>query len=455
MRINVEIVKTILLLFLVALSILLTLGIWTYQGDYESSSSELIAEDAQLNGTGQTKKELIQPSQVLVHHYGETTGFSDKQEEVEVFQDISDWSLYDFMTISTDNMEDADDMEHTIELIFPTSIPASMISELFTTDDIPSMTSKFDRVYIYIDNEMSNPKVVFKSNDRDGVNIQASVQNTTRVMDYFSRMQLVNEFIPYKKVEVAGDRTIYIPNEINIEGKKYRYEGIPDDSTNFKNIFFRNPTTVASSPTYDGGRVYSDGQREVTIKGYAMEYIDFSASEENSQESISLTEPLSDFLITNSIEYVNRHNGWLVDEDLRYRLYNVSEFSREAEYRMLYHNFPVFSREGLSTIMVTYQNQMEYQYNRPLMQLTFSYDRASDILMNGDELLEYIEQTDRFSLDKIVDIQLGYRIEEQAGGQAFDLIPTWCIETNNSWQYVTSEDYTATQGGESDAMGTN
>ncbi|MGN8647626.1 YycH family regulatory protein [Gracilibacillus sp. HCP3S3_G5_1] len=457
MKIDFEMIKTILLIFLVSLSLLLTLGIWTYQGDYEPSSSDLVT-DAQLNGTDQTKKNLVQPSQIVFHDNGELSGFSEKGLELEVFQDITEWQLYDFSMIPEDEEVTINETAQSIEIIFPTSIPSSIINEIFTTDDTMLIDSKFKSIYILIDPNRANQQIVFKNSDQNGIDIQASVQNIAEVVEYFNRTQLVNDFIQYVEVELANERKVYIPNgESNILGKKFRYEVINADSTNFQNIFFRNPSTIASSPNSEGGQVYSDGQREVVVKGYAMEYTDFSTSE-NRRESENLPETASnwsDYLVTSSIDYINRHDGWLVDQDIQYRLYNLNEISNIVEYRMMYQNFPIFSKEGLSTISVVYQNLAEYQYSRPLMQLTFSYDRATTNLMTGEQLVDYLEQSDRFSFNEIVDIQLGYRIEQQAGGQVFDLIPTWCIETYSGWQYVTSDANPVTQGGETNAMGPN
>lgn len=185
-----------------------------------------------------------------------------------------------------------------------------------------------------------------------------------------------------------------------------------------------------------------------------MEFTNFTTSE-NQQEQENAENNISnqaDFLLSNSIEYINSHDGWIGGEGgIEYRLYKLSEIANTVEYRMIYNNYPVFSSHGLASISVTYQNQEEYMYNRPIMELTTSYDRASTNLLTGTQLKKYLEQSDTIALKDILDIQLGYRIQQD--GQIFDLIPTWYIETYSGWQYVSSNVTSNNQGGNPNAMG--
>ncbi|SFL74199.1 Two-component signal transduction system YycFG, regulatory protein YycH [Gracilibacillus orientalis] len=456
MKLDFELVKTVLLVLLVSLSLLLTLGIWNYQGDYESSSDNAAA-DAELNGADETKKNLVQPSQIVIHDNGSLSGFSEKQDEIEVFRDISEWALYNFEMIPEDEDVDIHETAHSIELIFPTSIPSSIISEIFTTDDSMVYDSKFKRVYVFIDENKSSQQIVFENSDQDGFDIRASVQNMSQVVEYFDRLQLTYDFNSYRNVELANDSKVYIPEEANIIGENFRYETINPDNTNFRTIFFPKPSSIAVSRNSEGNQIFRAYQGEVLLNGYAMEYTNFYTSESQQEQNSSFerTGNQGNFLISSSIEYINSHNGWLIGQGIQYRLYNLNEISNKVDYRMIYQNYPVFSKEneGLSSMSVIYKNMTEYQYVRPLMQLTYPYDRGPTDLMSGTELIEYLHTTDRFSFNQITDIQLGYRIQKHA--QYIDLIPTWCVETYAGWDYVTGDVNDVTQGGETNAMGSN
>ncbi|WP_058309157.1 YycH family regulatory protein [Gracilibacillus massiliensis] len=451
---KIELLKTVLLVFLVSLSLLLTLGIWNYQGNYENSRRDQAA-DAQLNGAELTKNDLIQPSQIVIHDRDSLMGFTEKETELSVFNDISEWSLYDFEMISEEEEFNKEETEKMIEIIFPTSLPSSQINEVFSTDDSMVIDSKFKKVYLVVDEDVTNQQIVFDNSESDGIDIRANVQNMSEVAEYFNRLHLVHDFTPYLEVELTNN-IVYIPTEPNIMGRKFRYETINPDSLNFLEIFFPNTSNVASSPNYEGGEVYSDGYRELAVKGHAMEFTDPTTSENLQDQGMQQqngNSNIADYLLSNSIEYINAHNGWLVDQSIQYRLYNLNEISNWIEYRMVYDNYPIFSNQGFASMSVEYRNLSEYQYARPLMQLTFSYDRTPTSLMQGEELIKYLERSEDISYNQILDIQLGYRIEQ--GGQVFDLIPTWIIETHAGWEYVTSDATSASQGGNTNAMGTN
>jgi regulatory protein YycH of two-component signal transduction system YycFG len=456
MRIDFELVKTVLLVFLVLLSFLLTFGIWSYQGNYEPSTGNSVT-DAELNGSEETKKNLVQPSQIVMHDEGSLKGFGDSEDELEVFQKISKWALYDFEIYSKSEDVEIDESSNVIELVFPTSIPSSIISEMFTTDDSMPIDSTFERIYIFADEDQADSKIIFKNRDQDGIDIEASVQNVTEVVEYFNQLIFDYDVITYEKMELADERTVYLPSEVNITGKQYRFETISTENTNFRSIFFRKPSTVVNTEDVEGNEVLKDNQREVVIKGYAMEYTNFSPSENNQEQNASFQEATntSDFLLSSSIDFINSHKGWLTGQGLQYRLYDLSEISKRVDYRMVLGNYPVFSKgnEGLSLMSVTYKNMSEYNYVRPLMQLTTPYDRGSTDLMSGDELRDYLYSTDRIAFNQITDIRLGYRMEQQ--GQIFDFIPTWCIKTYAGWEYVTENAKPVTQGGELNAMGAN
>ncbi|GAE93871.1 YycH protein [Gracilibacillus boraciitolerans JCM 21714] len=249
---KIEVMKTVLLLFLVSLSLLLTLGIWNYQGDYETSGSDQ-ATYSTLNGTEATKKELIQPSQLVIHEQEALMGFSDKQAELSVFNDILEWSLYDFEMIPENEEFKKDEKEKMIEIIFPASIPSYLIKELFHTDDSMLIDSQFNRIYLIADKNLTNRQIIFDNKNQDGIDIRASIQNISQVAEYFDRLGLVHDFTPLLSIEVNNQNKFYIPNQPNINGKKFRYQTFNLDSTDFQTVFFPKPANIVSSPNFDGG----------------------------------------------------------------------------------------------------------------------------------------------------------------------------------------------------------
>ncbi|WP_163538799.1 two-component system activity regulator YycH [Gracilibacillus sp. YIM 98692] len=433
---RVEFLKSILLTFLVALSLILTLAIWNYQGEYDIAGDGQPI-DAQLNGVEQTKRDLIKPSQFIFHVNQGLLGLEDKQMERQFFQDMMQWSLYDFEMAPEQETFDLSNSTDVVEVTFPTVLPTSYISEMFSIDDTLVYDSYFKRILIYLSDDRMGDHIVFESGDQNGINVQANIQNMPEVREYFERKLMSEDFQPFLTVNLQNNKQVYIPRDIHIEGRKFRFKSISPDSNALQSILFRNPSAIINSPNPDGGQIYTDGNREMIVDGYSMEYTNFSAKESQGEQQENMLSNNGEYLISQSIGYINSHNGWLVDEGVQYQLYRLNEPNNHVEYRMSYDNFPVFSNTGIDTINITLHGQNVYHYNRSLLELTYSYDRAEMELMDGDELLHYLEQSETYSLDQIFNIKLGYRIEQQPGGQIFDLIPTWCIETYFGWEFIT------------------
>ncbi|GAA0291095.1 regulatory protein YycH of two-component signal transduction system YycFG [Gracilibacillus halotolerans] len=440
---KLELFKTILLLFLVALSVTLTLNIWSYQGNYEYAEEDQ-AIDAKLNGTKQTKRNVIKPSQILFHEGNETFGYKNKVKETEFYSNLREWSLYNFRMMDEGEEIPTDTAESWVEIVFPTAIPTSVINELFPTDDSLLYDSEFKRIYMILDGTLQQGQVIFASGDPTKMNLRASVQNIAQIQEFLDGTQQTEEFTEYVNVTSLEQSTsVYIPNEPEIVGRKYRYTAINPDTSTIQSIFFTNPSSIVSSPNPEGGQVYSDSQREVTVRGYYMEYTNFLTSE-NQNEQINTVPNTIEHLLNTSLDYINTHDGWLIDEGIQFYLSELNRLTNSIEYRMVHQNYPVFSYEGLATMELTIQNMTVYQYRRPLMRLTQSYDREPTDLMTGKEVLQAITtgQTN-VSENEIQDIQVGYRIQQQPGGQIFDLIPTWFVKTYRGWQGI----YSITQQG--------
>ncbi|KAB8136830.1 hypothetical protein F9U64_10040 [Gracilibacillus oryzae] len=454
-----ELVKTIILTFLVGLSFLLTFAIWNYDRSFDTADNTDQSTEAVLKGAEENKESLLEPYQMVFHRDGTIVGFAEKEKELDTFQYVSQLHLYDFRMLDDNDSSGESESGNYVEIIFPTSMPSSYIREIFSSDEPSEIDTEFKSIKLFLDQNRETSQIIFENSDPYGIDIRANIQNLPQVIKHFDEVFTEGEFITYLPVEVRNDQTVYLPQDPNIKGKQFRYTTINTDSETFQSIFFLNPQDVQSSPNPEGGQTYSDGSRGMLVRRYFMEFTDYSTNEfsqSNQSEGMPL-QSIGDQLLTNSIEHINSHNGWLKDEDqIEYRLYDLDVSSEEIEYRMTYNNYPVFSlnsSQDIATMSLEYLNGKLFKYSRPLMILTQSYDRSDKKLMTADELVSFLEESEHYSLDRILNIQLGYRIEQQAA-QVFDLIPTWSVQTYNGWQVITKS-MVINQGGQTNAMGTN
>ncbi|RCW64525.1 YycH family regulatory protein [Saliterribacillus persicus] len=458
MRKKLEVFQSILLVFLIALSLLLTLAIWNYQPNYEIAEDGTTTE-SKLSGEEETKRDLIKPAHIIFKEEDQYLGLSKKEEEAELYKNILDVSLYNFEIVE-ETEPSYFEGTRSVELVFPTSIPTNALYEMFKIDDRTIFESYFNRIYISLDREKARQQVVFKNQDADGTDLTATVQNFAQLIDLMDEQQIFEDLITYRKVNLYNEREVYIPEEPNLIGRIFRYTTVNPESVTLQTILFQNPSAIISEPNPDGGRIYTDGNREVVVQGYQMDFTNFTVASSSDQQTQRNSPQgqgeLGNQLLNQTINYVNSHNGWPVDQDVTFRLEELNVSTKQTDYRMTYENYPVFSDVGLDQISVNMLEQSVYQYSRPLMKLTFSYDRRPTNLMSAEDLLGYLEESDKYELDQILDISVGYRLEELVGEQYFDLIPTWNVETFTGWEQIDPNAKPENQGGNaSNAMEPN
>ncbi|ENH95953.1 hypothetical protein J416_13284 [Gracilibacillus halophilus YIM-C55.5] len=443
--IKVEGIKTVILVFLIGVSMVLTFLVWNYEGTFDETSNQ-DAQPATLNGEEQTKDDVIYPNR-LIYQIGDdnAVGFEEKSLEREIFQTIQDWSLYNFEQREQGSYDEY--AYRKLKMTFPTALPSSVINDLFQLENPVIFERFFDRIVIFIDENRDQHHIVFKSSNDSGPDIVANIQNTQKAIDYLEekRTDNANKLISYRQVEGAQEQDIYIPSNPELKGRKFRYRTVDYDSNEFLNILFYNPAIVSHANTPNGEEVYSDDHRELMIDGYYMEFSKFSLSQNNQGSNNDDTDDQGSQLITNTINHMNKHKGWFVGQGIQYQLYNLSVPGHSVDYRMVYNQHPIFSSKNLAHIYLHMDGQEVLSYHRSLVQLTYSYDRASTPLMTAQELIRSIEASETYSFDQIVDIQVGYQMSQE-GEQVYDLIPTWSIRTYSGWEIVDENTFTE-QGG--------
>ncbi|MDC3418491.1 YycH family regulatory protein [Aquibacillus salsiterrae] len=436
-----ETIKSIILVVLIMLSLLLTLGIWRYQPDYEYADSSRRVIEADLGGEEQTKRSVILPSQIIYHQDNNHYGLVNKKKENELYQMLQGWSLYDFSVSSYENGEEkfSPNYDNSIEFVFPTKIPTSMISDLFTMDEergIPEST--FDRISISLDEEQMNNQIIFQ-NTETGFSIDANIQNIAKVRKNLINYKKQNELQQYLVYENNNLIPIYIPEQVNLYKHLFSYKNIL--VTPLRNVLFNTPSAVRSSGYTNGSQLYSDGSKAMIVYEHHIEYTNPTPAEANPMEPRQL--------ISQTLEFINDHGGWTTGTTDRYQLYDLNQESNKVQFYLTYGGYPIFENSELSMISVTMRNLAVYQYIRPLIQLkdTFGDGQLQDI-ESGSEIIALLKTDRRFESAMILDVSPGYKMEEQQGGQIFALTPTWFIKDYNGWKELdTTNELPFSRGG--------
>ncbi|MEQ6376370.1 two-component system activity regulator YycH [Bacillaceae bacterium S4-13-56] len=442
-----ENIKTVLLTFLIFMSLLLTLVLWNYQPEYDwLDDGTQYVHETKLDGKELAFKNVLSPLKVVLHQNNQHSSLLSASDQLGFYKKMSEWTLTNWTVLSDREIVLQADR---LELVLPEEIPYSMIESLFVVEnrrDIPKNGS-FSRIVFSIGDYQKNIYISFvpeTGNNR----LRAQILNAN-VMD------VINDFISasmnnmdFMLFETRKGFPIYLPNG-EVDLTKYTYSTNRLDVQPLVNVLFSDPKLVRQSLSSDGEMYYTDGTRGMEVSQNDR-YIEF------------INPPTSDFrelnkedLITQSIDFMNDHAGW-TDE---YKLFSIDESTNTINYRLFVKEYPVFDYDNLAVIEQTWRDREIYQYRRPMIELATTFESSeTTTLRSGQSVIEYLEQNqERYSTELIYDIAIGYFMQQRADfSYIVSLEPSWFINYDGTWQRLTFvSDSIQMQGGSGNAVGTN
>ncbi|SDK22431.1 YycH family regulatory protein [Sediminibacillus albus] len=421
-----EFLKTVALSILIAASLLLTLGIWNYQPNYDELDNSNYTNETLRGGKEETKKSIVEPSKVIINSNGSYSGFNDKTRQDELYRKMQDWSLIGFEEGIKTDQELPDSDEYMVELIFPLEVPASAIRDLFTVEDHnieQVQRGSFDRIFLRLNEDDTINMTFF--NTEAMMSMESTVQNANAA-NLVEKYAEIDDQIDYIRYEAGADTPIYLPRESR-ELKELTFSADAFTTTAeldpLLNSLLLNREVLKSNRMEGGGRSYSDGIRELRAHESEkyMEYI--NPLPENRR--IDNWE-----LVNQTVNFLNTHKGWTNSSQDEYQLYELNAQQNEVTYRLVYKEYPVFGEmDQLATINIVWRNQ-PYKYNRPLFQLgdSFDYGSPSNLPM-GTDIVNFLDNTKGSS--GIKDIMIGYKLVDE--GISVRLEPTWFKKDGGGW----------------------
>lgn len=425
---NIETIKSFILTILVLISILLTFSLWNYKPDYDRiyNAPHTYINEVDIGGAEVTKKDIIQPDLMIFHYKDNYFGFSRLRDQQNLYKDMQNWVIYDFNPSSKQaNL----DQKNKLEITFPTAIPMKLIGSLFhlhedfSEDLLPSWS--FERIYIVFNEEDATLSVQFMSLDgeeqSEAIINNASIYN--ELMSYVTDEELLIEYMLFD----SAKQLIYLPEaQIEMIRRSLTVKNI--ETSLLVDALFSNPSLVSHNIRESS---FSDGQRALNViqEGRSMEYYNPIESDDNEIDMIELLEQ--------SIENINEHKGWTED----YHLDDIVMSTNKIRYRMHYDGYPVFNNIDLSIIEQQWRGHDLHLYHRLLFTLNDSLGGDTINLASGNELINYLKNNSKYKIDKINDIQIGYKLLYlEDASYSVVLEPAWYIDYDGSWNEVKFED---------------
>lgn len=413
-----ETLKTIILVFLITVSLFLTFGMWNYQPSVESLN-DAAPEDISLNGSDESIRTLVEPKQIIFHWENEAYDTIPLVQR-NFFQALQSWVLYDFETASIIGEED-EIQNYDIEAVFPTALPMKLLNSVFTfhSNEVEFPVWSFQKMYLTEDTELHGIKVEFLSIDEREKAV-AYIQDRNSYEEF---TEMISE-LDYRKlltVELENEKTLYLPDgDIELPRRTMAFSKI--NANDLVDVLFSDPSIVRQSNYSNRGTTYftDSSQMSVSQDESTIEYISPGAFNE-------YHEPLyAEDLLNKSISNINAYKGWT---DV-YKLVTMNTNESYIRYQMFFQGYPVFSR--LAQIEQRWGQRL-IEYKRPLFRSNNVLNENSVALPSSQMIWEYVQ--DNYNMEDVIDIRLGYHLEYDQDANIIILEPSWFIrqQFSRSW----------------------
>src|SRR5699024_5434638 len=136
---------------------------WSYQPNFESLSEVWQLGEIYVGGEEKTKNELIVPIKIDSNNKGNIKRFKEPKDLRAMYKEIATWVMDDVEATKAKGCPDA---QQYVELVFPASNLAPILSNLFTFDDDTDLPNwEFERVFMIPEEESKSVEVVVMSED--------------------------------------------------------------------------------------------------------------------------------------------------------------------------------------------------------------------------------------------------------------------------------------------------
>lgn len=431
----IEPIKSLILFFLVLMSLVLTFMIWNYKPDYP------FTEDPQGDSIliGDTKKipDIIKPYRML---FSTEEGFSGAVSPTaidSVMQYFNELKAKNFTfvnaSLSAEKVNEMVRVPNRMTMFFPSDIPLQTFQSVLSIEEPEFNGVVFNRLIIdwKAVNETQQVQVFFVSTSNETLcRVDIEIEDTAEFNELFI-VQPKNYLEEYVEQPRENNLSLYVLAN-SFEANQYTYFTFEIRPELFKNLLFEDTNIVEK--TVEGAlEEYNDDMSllKFDTEKKIMNYLDPAT------ESISAITPYK--LLTYSFDFLNEHGGFTND----YRFASMNLQKHIVEYQLYLQGYPVFSSTALTRISTTWGEDRIHRYRRPYYYLDLDFDLETEItvkkLDSGVDMVHYIEKHPELDLSKIDDIVIGYDLIQNPDSRLFRLEPSWFAITGNTGKSLPTE----------------
>lgn len=426
----VEQVKSFVLLFLVLLSVVLTLVIWNYKPDYafleEAPVKEVtVGEEKQL-------KDILKPYRLLFSEGKTFKGTVSASAIDSLYKELTTWKADEFNLINS-NMSDEKlnevlRVDQRVTLFYSEQVPLPIFAGMlpFEVDALPEVS--FDRLIIdWSDMQTANRLQLLFVNTDERALYRAYVTLPKSTMFKETVLDSIAYYEAYVEVKRPESLSMYV-TEQPMESIQYTYY-INDISLNlFKNILFTDPSIVQRSAESAQSERYTDVMALMTVdtQNRILNYVYPAA------ESITPMQPSQ--LLRNSVNFINEHGGFTAD----YRFAAINAGRHVIEYQMYLQGYPVYSHMTATRITTTWGDNRIFRYRRPYYSLDVDITSVKTVreLPSGEEIVAALQKMPDIDYNGVQELVVGYYLMQNQNLRFYTLEPSWFALSDGSWTRV-------------------
>ncbi|KSU81700.1 MULTISPECIES: YycH family regulatory protein [Fictibacillus] len=430
---NFEVIKSVVLVFLIALSLVLTWSLWTLKPNYAAIEDTRTVKKAEVTDTKKVT-DVIRPSQVIFYDKNSYRGMPANDKFISrINQMLDNTKFFDTKTRPFNGVDDQLKQKEYIEVIYPTDMTSDLYSQIF------NMASSGGSFAI-----PTADRVIFYKKDTNEVEAhiisysQRKMITASTTFPFDSLKNIINdaktgvlEYEPFNVESGTNEgaqvaRRFYFPkHSFTLNSYSYLARTVNEDTIDrYKNALFPDPSTVKSGNT---GDYYTDENSalEINRTSNRIKYTNF-AQEPDEDITQQTRSPLF-----NSVDFINNHAGW----GNPYFFYNLDPSSGSVAFLPFVRGIPIIG--GNMEMRLDWTNNELNDYQRSMAELVIDENsfKPKEVRLQGAEQIKAaLKEYDMSLVNKLA---VGYDMSHEKGqDNVYMLKPAWFVNygPNHDWQ---------------------
>ena len=424
----VEPIKSIILTFLVLLSISLTLMIWSYEPDYDFLEDPdveqiVIGEEKPFRDIVRPYKALFADNNTL--HGTVSVAALDQSMDLLASLDIGNIRVAQDNATSQ-NINKLLNEDEQIVLFFNTTIPLETLNLVLNFNQNNVDNVQFDRIILNTKNLANTQAIELRFINTKANVIYRAAATVTNENTVRNRIQnLVRNSFEYREFERPNELSLYLPKN-NTDVTQYTYFIDETSQDLLTGTLFTDAPILKK--TVEGNLVkYNDSMSYMTLDTTVktMNYVNGSAENPHVEPAAKL--------LNETYNFVNDHGGFNAD----FRLSAIDRSQKQVEYQLFFQGHPVYSSTMYTRISTVLGDNKLFRYRRPYYELKtdITTEETFKELSKGEQVIEYLN-AQVASPNSIDDLVIGYLLVQDQNTGLFVLEPNWFAVSENSWTQI-------------------